>query len=1786
MGSLTTCIRKAGAALHAEDKRAILEAAAAYRAEGMGATEAARRAVDKRIAAVRAQLEARVREVERGAADVETEAPTAPTPKPHLFKTRAAAVAAKTGNMQRLRKVAGGYILRDASEAEMAAAERNGRRLAGPRAVDLERDSLLVAIAKLGGLSMAERADTVGEGNKNVAGRMLFARGGSLIDEIAADLRTLGYVPQTEMDRDGGTTWLRDAIRAEFNGLRESYSEAGTGWLEDAERERESRMRDPFEDVLNDFTPDELDDAGYTYAPPAVRHDVDALLAEAAALGIDSAAAREEAARITEDQSEDAYYAEVQRITREAIEAARADTARVDSAGSRAGDADRGAAVGEEGGAQEGLTLEAQTAASLAAKTAREARAGELDERAQIDAERAGFGLTQQAAPETRRDTTGDIFGGPSAAELQAAAERERAKTATGPSGPDLFSEPAEDAAQPPAATETEEGEGRQERAGSAKPSGRIDDFGEKLEGARKDYAATLKDAQDMDVAAEPLSKSWPEPDYQKLLDGGADPRAVATIRALRDELPTKPQKAWKLRGWVDLVKGLRSSATIIVDGTVPAARATELLAKRGETGANIIGRAELYEAIGHDRSLRGVSLRRHHFSLYHGQENVSKWVVEQKAKATAFSNWPRELAVADTKDEALRIFKEKVGSLDLGTKAKGQPQFVIYRKRGQEGAFIGKKIGREFIDLHRAADVAAARAYMASNLADLERALALYRSTPFERRPDNRPRVGDDHRNGAPVTPEVFDETFGFRGVQFGNYVEQGRRQSDLNEAYDALMDMAAILGLPPRALSLNGQLGLAFGARGTGGKDAPGATYDPDFVVINLTKGGGPGALAHEWWHGVDNYFAKLGGANGSVTGGAQASAMREAMQRAFAAVKAATSTPAYKQRAIELDKRRSRPYWSAADERSARAFESYIIAKLQDQGASNDYLANVVSEQFWNASEALRAGLFSEGKQPDTYPYPLPAEMPAVRAAFDEFFKTVETRTDDTGNVAMFSRVPSSAAEVRAAREAIARIERAGGVTSPDDLAAVLRVSGYSQWAESPIAGDVDAAAALRADLDARFPRGDWKRPILNDQGVISVTGEWLRDTLLRDDPKAADDLAALADKHSAPIIVRGHLSSSVGEVASFLERFLRPAGFEDYAGHQEMDGRPDRVAITYIRPKGNISRVTPLYSRATPAGRMTHEAATDLAAAIAVTWANAPKVQVVRDMQDPAIPANVRAEDARQRRSGAIGQPNGFYYGGTVYVVSSQISSAQELATVLFHEALGHAGLRGVFGAALKHVLKQLAALNRPAVEAKAKQYGLDMGKEQDRLIAAEEVLTGLAQTRPESTWVQKAIAAIRGWLRENLPAIFSDMQMSDAELVQRFIVPARDFIERGRADAQGDVAPVFSRAEATPLWYSELASQVQAAAMKAAPASGWRAWLKGLPQKGVKPDEIEWSGLPEWLDLQDGKVTREQVAEYLRANGVQVTETVLGAPLSSSEAGLAARKAVFDEYAPRINPLHERAGDFRITPEERAAARAEAERLMEQRDAEADRAYRLPADETSPAKYDRYTLPGGESYREILLTLPDVPRNDKPQPLDALPAGYEAIFDSQEPQGQQWGVTEPGQMHARPWAGRHADPEAARAAALKKLNAERLSKWKDAAPDYRSGHWDTPNILAHIRVNDRMAPLHDMNEIGERIVKAIGAKSQQTIGSGAPGLAVRKGVITQDEADWYSHHRGFLTDTAKPAPMARVLFVEEIQSDWSAETRKQREAIAKAVDSDFNGIVDRMKQAGVLGVVCD
>ena len=212
-------------------------------------------------------------------------------------------------------------------------------------------------------------------------------------------------------------------------------------------------------------------------------------------------------------------------------------------------------------------------------------------------------------------------------------------------------------------------------------------------------------------------------------------------------------------------------------------------------------------------------------------------------------------------------------------------------------------------------------------------------------------------------------------------------------------------------------------------------------------------------------------------------------------------------------------------------------------------------------------------------------------------------------------------------------------------------------------------------------------------------------------------------------------------------------------------------------------------------------------------------------------------------------------------------------------------------------------------------------------------------------------------------------------------------------------------------------YSELENKIEVGSNKA-PAASWKAYINGLTQKGVKPEEIEWSGVKDWLDLQKGMVTKEELLNYLKQGGVRVEETVLGKQAVMEELRNASLQTLRERYA----NLHFMAAD---DPEVMAMSRDEMIGELEPD---------FNAEDVSLPKYSQYTLPGGENYREVLLTLPNKDADRLHQLELKLASGNATLAERQE-------------YHDL-------------------LDSNR---GKGA---YRSNHWEQTNVLAHIRLNDR------------------------------------------------------------------------------------------------------------------
>lgn len=134
----------------------------------------------------------------------------------------------------------------------------------------------------------------------------------------------------------------------------------------------------------------------------------------------------------------------------------------------------------------------------------------------------------------------------------------------------------------------------------------------------------------------------------------------------------------------------------------------------------------------------------------------------------------------------------------------------------------------------------------------------------------DGFERVGG--RTVVPQSTADLKRLFGLRDVQSGNWVLRDVASAKFHTEHSAsaFADLADLMGATDDHIALNGRLALAFGARGHGAKGwkdgAARAHYEGVHRVINLTKMGGGGTLAHEWFHALDNLAGEAeGGASG---------------------------------------------------------------------------------------------------------------------------------------------------------------------------------------------------------------------------------------------------------------------------------------------------------------------------------------------------------------------------------------------------------------------------------------------------------------------------------------------------------------------------------------------------------------------------------------------------------------------------------------------------------------------------------------------------------------------------------------------------------------------------------------------------------------------------------------------------------------------------------------------------------------------------------------------------------
>lgn len=245
--------------------------------------------------------------------------------------------------------------------------------------------------------------------------------------------------------------------------------------------------------------------------------------------------------------------------------------------------------------------------------------------------------------------------------------------------------------------------------------------------------------------------------------------------------------------------------------------------------------------------------------------------------------------------------------------------------------------------------------------------------------------RLGENYRNGRNVTGQDFIDAFGIRAGEFGNWTNDLDRQENLNMCFDAFIDLADALNISRRDIGLpgleTGALALAFGSRGHGNAQAH---YEPTREVINLTKMKGAGSLAHEWGHALDDLIGKVTKNSGKL---ATENLQQEMPAALFKLVQAMEVDPEmYCQTQYYVDSKRfnsktskdGQGYWNSRCELFARAFACYIMDRLKGR---NDYLCGHANQCKMNMEDGM------------IYAYPRGEERKTINRCFDELIKELK-------------------------------------------------------------------------------------------------------------------------------------------------------------------------------------------------------------------------------------------------------------------------------------------------------------------------------------------------------------------------------------------------------------------------------------------------------------------------------------------------------------------------------------------------------------------------------------------------------------------------------------------------------------------------------------------------------------------------------------------------------------------------------------------------------------------------
>lgn len=870
-------------------------------------------------------------------------------------------------------------------------------------------------------------------------------------------------------------------------------------------------------------------------------------------------------------------------------------------------------------------------------------------------------------------------------------------------------------------------------------------------------------------------SKVWPRPNYEQLVADGLRPEFAHVVKQVYDSLATKPQVRGvptdaQLQAYIETVGKVRD---VVFDFVRDNARVGGALNRAVRSATAMAGGSVI------DLATSGTSGDANLLDAVFPAERAgaNRW---RGAGGPNENNARANLIGGNKPVRALQIdsgtFQSAVKAVGDGWPTPQEAWQRLYKFNKYSSGYAvsrgGRTIARE-LPTQTAADEAAKAHYEQSRKTG-EGAMAVE-----ARAVEEAQRTGPAHRRpDEDISSERLMQSFGFRGVNFGNWMKGDskakvrERQLHLNHAYDALMDLSDITGLPPRALSLEGKLGIAFGAQGSGGRGA--AHFVPGLNEINLTRTSGAGGIAHEWAHALDHYFAVQAGDD-----------------------IARSADPFLTQ--FSMTKRTG----MGVRPEIAKAFQK-IVNNMRDRPLTDDE----VREQQEGWARRLQGML----DRPLTALRARLQDDEAAAATFDELAARLRTGDTGEGQVETGRKVASALNRRVKIPETVSQV---GG-----QMLGLLREHGMSVPEVMQYLPDAEAAARLIA---TQAQQSEASQAHVPQSGKTQTRSEYMKESMALESKAARtgagkrywstpwEQFARAFESFVVDRLASGERRSDYLSWPQMTEegaKALKEAGLikgDMYPRGAERTriGEGFDTLLAEIKTEDTADGNVRLFSKATGVrgdSTLSMDDALRLKAKITGRWGeNAPVVHLVESAE--GFPASAKADPDYRRAEGLYeGKP-------AVWINVGGIATEKRFAEVLAHEALGHYGVESVVGAAeWTGIVSAIENHRRNGTGADSLKRAIrdvhrryEQGGKLDPTTFAKEVIAVMAEQGARNGLLSRVVAAVRSWLRKHMPGL----QWSDADVLG-LLSAADGFLRAGRSQAESReavAALAFSQREA-------------------------------------------------------------------------------------------------------------------------------------------------------------------------------------------------------------------------------------------------------------------------------------------------------------------------------------------------------------------------------------------------